>query len=261
MRELMMLMCLLSPPSMAALDTVYPDWFYPSFLELDDDALIAGDEDKSLMLFVMQSECPYCHEMVQTTFADPSVREHIEAQFLVVQIDMFGSREVMVGGQSMTETEFAKRLGIQFTPTLLVFDAALNLTQRIDGFLAPEAFLDRLSKPVVAVQRENSVLYINWPRECNEACQRLKAIRSSVDELTIVERNSNLEPWPSLYFADDVQGELVNTNAMFKPLHFRAILSWLSTKAYRDEPEFQRYLNRYADVLRDSGEIVEVWAD
>lgn len=126
---------------MGAMETVYPDWFKTSFMELEEDILEAKEAGKRLMLVFHQDGCPYCNAFVENNLAQKDIEETVRENFDVIEINMWGDREVTsVEGQEFTEKLFAERLGVQFTPTVLVFDESGQQTLRINGYYPPDKF-------------------------------------------------------------------------------------------------------------------------
>ena len=102
-------------------------WFHESFLDLGEDLKEAAAEGKGLAIFVEQAGCPYCRELHRVTLADPAVAKYIKANFVSVQLDLRGAREVTdFDGEAMEERKLVRRWGLAFTPTVLLFhpDAA-----------------------------------------------------------------------------------------------------------------------------------------
>lgn len=96
------------------------DWFHEGFLELEDDLATAVDEGKDLLIIVEQPGCPYCREMHQVNLRIPQIVDDIKDNFLVVQLDMRGSREVTdMDGTAMEERALVRKWGVTFTPTLI----------------------------------------------------------------------------------------------------------------------------------------------
>ncbi|WP_417680093.1 thioredoxin family protein [Roseibium sp.] len=96
------------------------DWFHEGFLELEDDLATAAEEGKDLLIIVEQPGCPYCREMHQVNLRIPQIVDGIKDNFLVVQLDMRGSREVTdMDGTAMEERDLVRKWGVTFTPTLI----------------------------------------------------------------------------------------------------------------------------------------------
>jgi thioredoxin-related protein len=124
-----------------AMETVYPDWFKTSFMELEEDILEAREAGKRLMLVFHQDGCPYCNVFVERNLAQKDIEETIRSNFDVIEINMWGDREVTsVEGEEFTEKRFAEQLGVQFTPTVLFFDEAGQHALRINGYYPPDKF-------------------------------------------------------------------------------------------------------------------------
>ncbi|WP_417684466.1 thioredoxin family protein [Roseibium sp.] len=95
-------------------------WFHEGFLELADDLEEAGNSGKDLLILIEQAGCPYCREMHKVNLRIPAVVDYIKENFLVVQLDMRGSREVTdLDGAAMEEREIVRKWGVAFTPTLI----------------------------------------------------------------------------------------------------------------------------------------------
>ncbi len=124
-----------------AVQTIYPDWFKTSFMELEEDILEAREAGKRLMLVFHQDGCPYCNIFVEQNLAQKDIVETVQANFDVIEINMWGDREVTsVDGEEFTEKKFAETLKVQFTPTVLFFDETGQHALRINGYYPPEKF-------------------------------------------------------------------------------------------------------------------------
>lgn len=94
-------------------------WFLNSFLVLKEDLADAAAQGKRLAILWDQRGCPYCLEMHRVNLADPDVNSYIRERFHIVQLDLYGAREVTdFDGQVLSERELARKYGIAFTPTV-----------------------------------------------------------------------------------------------------------------------------------------------
>ncbi len=126
---------------LGAMDTEYPDWFKTSFLELEDDILEAQEAGKRLMLVFHQPGCPYCNYFIERNLAQKDIENTVRDNFDAIEINIYGDREVTsVSGGEFTEKTFARELNVQFTPTVLMFDATGGLALRINGYFPPDKF-------------------------------------------------------------------------------------------------------------------------
>ena len=93
-------------------------------VDLREDLQEATDAGKRFAIVWEQDGCPYCKEMHLTNFADPEVRDYVERNFVVLQLNIWGSREVTdFDGEVMSEKALARRNRVRFTPTIQFFPA------------------------------------------------------------------------------------------------------------------------------------------
>jgi|TARA_B110000240_G_C13499297_1_gene453129 thioredoxin-related protein len=125
------------------------DWFHQSFLEIGDDAIEAGKTGKYLMVLIEQAGCPYCRELHRVNFQNEKILKHLQDNFLVVQLDLWGSREVVgLDGESFEERNWVTKNNIFFTPTTLIYTATesgdVKEVFRMPGYLKPFHYLSSL---------------------------------------------------------------------------------------------------------------------
>ncbi len=94
-------------------------WFHESFLDLREDMAAAAATGKQLAIFWEQKGCPYCRETHRVNLRIPEVVDYIKENFVVVQLNLWGDREVTdVDGKVTTEKKLARKYRVQFTPTM-----------------------------------------------------------------------------------------------------------------------------------------------
>jgi len=109
-------------------------WFSNTFLDLKDDLAEAASSNRRLVIFWEQRGCPYCRELHQVNLADDEIVAYLRANFLALQLNLFGSREVTdFDGAKMEERHLAARWRINFTPTLCFFPAMVTDAQGKSG--------------------------------------------------------------------------------------------------------------------------------
>ncbi|MBI5937242.1 MAG: thioredoxin fold domain-containing protein [Betaproteobacteria bacterium] len=120
-----------------------------SFLNLPDDLAEASKAGRILMVLYEQEGCPYCAKLHQLHFKDKAIVAGIKKGFDVIQLDIWGGREVTgFTGEAMTEKAFARKIGVQFSPTIAFYDAKGKEIYRMAGLHTQEQFkmeLDYLS--------------------------------------------------------------------------------------------------------------------
>lgn len=95
-------------------------WFSVTFKDMTEDLEAAAEAGKRLAVIFEQRGCIYCEKMHEQVFSDPEVSAYISANFMVVQMNLFGDEEVTdFDGTSLPEKEMAGRWGIVFTPTIM----------------------------------------------------------------------------------------------------------------------------------------------
>ena len=109
-------------------------WFHDSFLDLREDVGEAKAEGKQVVIMWEQRGCPYCREMHQVNLRIPEVVDYIKANFTVIQLNLWGDREVTdLDGEVTTEKKLARKYRVQFTPTLQFFPADIDESGKKPG--------------------------------------------------------------------------------------------------------------------------------
>lgn len=63
---------------------------------------------------------------------------------------------------------------------------------------------------------------------------------------------------PSMIFFDNSGHLVFRTDGLLKAFHTQSVLDYVASGAYRQEPEFQRYIDKRADALRAQGVTVDL---
>lgn len=64
---------------------------------------------------------------------------------------------------------------------------------------------------------------------------------------------------PSLVFFDAGGREVFRSEGYLRPFHLASTLDYVASGAYRDEPSFQRFIQKRADAMRAAGRKVDLW--
>ncbi|MBO6949471.1 MAG: thioredoxin family protein [Rhodospirillales bacterium] len=123
-------------------------WFTDSFLILKEDVEDAHAEGKRVAVFIEQKGCPYCKEMHEVNLAKPEITDFIKANFNVIQLNMWGAREVTdIDGKAMEERDLMRRWRVNFTPTVVFLPTPDEIEKgdtevaRMPGYFKPFHFL------------------------------------------------------------------------------------------------------------------------
>jgi len=140
-----------------ARETVYPEWFKDSFLDLREDIGDAAAAGRRVVIFFHQSGCPYCNLLVERNLSQKDIQDIMRKDMDVIELNMFGDREVTaLDGISKTEKAFADAMKVQFTPTLLFFDEQGRVILRLNGYIPPQNFKLALEYARGRLEREIS---------------------------------------------------------------------------------------------------------
>jgi thioredoxin-related protein len=137
-------------PKLGANGLYVQPWFLESFLELREDLEEAAAKGKRFVIFWEQKGCPYCKETHVVNLAKPEIAGYIQKHFVVLQLDLYGSRKVKdFDGEELAESALARKWGIRFTPTVQFFPPKLDAAKkngkelevaRLPGYLKPFPF-------------------------------------------------------------------------------------------------------------------------
>ncbi len=120
----------------------HPDWFKTSFLALDEDLqeAVKGGK-KGIVVYFGQKRCAYCKMLMEVNFKTPDIVTYTRRNFDVIPIDIWSPEEVtMPDGETLSEREYAQKLGTNFTPSLVFYDADGKIALRLRGYYPPYQF-------------------------------------------------------------------------------------------------------------------------
>lgn len=102
-------------------------WFNQTFMDLKEDHAEAKAEGKRFAVIFEQRGCVYCTKMHTEVLSQRYINDYVRANFRIVQIDIWGSREVTdFDGKKMPEKTLAERWGVMFTPTIVFLKEELE---------------------------------------------------------------------------------------------------------------------------------------
>ena len=306
-------------------DTTMPSWFYSSFLDINEDITELATNKKRLILFFHQPNCPYCYKFVTENLEDKKTKEKILKDFAVIDINLFGDKEVTdIDGNTYSEKEFARKYKVQFTPTIIFFDEKANQLLRLNGYMNLKKFniaLDYIKDREKSSYKEYMVQKLNQQSSGTliaepELFKSSKDLRNKGDgkEFAVFFESSNcvdceqlhnkllkdkvsrellkkinlyqldldstkslitpnkmivkIKDWakqleitnsPTIIFFDKDAKEIIRIESMVKTFHFQSIVDYVVSGEYKTEKEFQRYLTKRANAIREKGIDVNIW--
>ena len=120
----------------------YPAWFKQGFLDLDEDleeAVAAGKQ--GIIVYFGQKRCAYCKMLIDVNFKTPDIVTYTRRHFDVIPIDIWSPEEVTLpSGESLGQRQYAQKLGTDFTPSLIFYDADGRIALRLRGYYPPYQF-------------------------------------------------------------------------------------------------------------------------
>jgi thioredoxin-related protein len=120
----------------------HPAWFRETFLELQDDldsAIRFGK--RGLLVYFGQTSCAYCKALMEQDFGKREIAHYTRKHFDVIAINIHGEKSVTdFDGEQYTERSFAEKQGVNFTPTLIFYDAKGEQAFRLNGYQPPYQF-------------------------------------------------------------------------------------------------------------------------
>jgi thioredoxin-related protein len=306
-----------------------PPWFVETLLDFREDVADAAKERKRLLVYFGQDGCPYCKQLMETTFVETRIADKARKNFVAVALNLWGDREVTwIDGKRMSEKELGRLLKVQFTPTVLMFDEKAQVIARLNGYYPAnrlEAALDYVAarletkltlaehlntatkdaaSPTLNAQpfllppphdlaallkRSDKPLLVLVERKACASCDELHReglrrpeVAALLKRFNVVQLDAaaatplvapdgartDARTWtrqlalpyaPSLVFFDGSRGEVFRVEAYTRPFHLAAALDYVASRAYREQPSFQRFIQARAEHMRERGQAVELW--
>jgi len=111
-------------------------WFMKTFMDLKEDHAELFAQKKKFAIFFEQKGCPYCAAMHEKNLSQAYISDFIQKEFGVLQLDIFGSREITdFDGKTMEERKLSRRWGVLFTPTIAFIKKDLDGLDGMSGKL------------------------------------------------------------------------------------------------------------------------------
>jgi len=141
----------LPPPELGDDGLHKQPWFQETFLDLAEDLSEAAASGRRLVIIWEQRGCPYCKQTHQINFRIPRIVDYVKQNFFVLQLNMWGDREVTdFDGEVTTEKQLARKWRVLFTPTFQFFPDSLDAVRgktgdavevhRVPGYFKPFHF-------------------------------------------------------------------------------------------------------------------------
>lgn len=253
-----------------------PEWFKVSFLDLSEDNLEATEANKHLVVFFWQEFCAYCKNTIEKNLTQQSIRDVFDEHFDVVALNIWGDREVYgLDGEATTEKEIARSLDVQFTPTIIFFNAEGKPALRLNGYVSPaemQVALDYVQNKTYESQTIFEYLAANQPKSVNAELNTQPFIQNKTNLDIKGQPKAVLFEQTSCPDCDTFHRCVLSLDSVrerFKPFHTVQLDMWSSTpvttpsgetKAARDYARDMKIMYAPSLVLFDSdgSEIIRV---
>jgi thioredoxin-related protein len=126
----------------------FPAWFDDSpFLDLSEEIASAEQIGKQGLMVLFTTEgCYYCARFIDKSLGDPEIAAQVQQHFHSLGMEIFDDKELTdPAGDNLPIKDFAKREGVQFSPSILFYDTEGRRILRLVGYQAPERFRHVLS--------------------------------------------------------------------------------------------------------------------
>jgi thioredoxin-related protein len=109
-------------------------WFLESFLDIKEDMETAKANGKRLVVFIEQKGCIYCKKVQTEILVDPRINAYVRKHFEVLQIDLWGHKEVTdLDGEVTTERKVSRKWRSMFTPTIVFLPESVEKAKGKSG--------------------------------------------------------------------------------------------------------------------------------
>jgi len=147
-------------------DAKYPEWFKPSYLDLDEDLNEALQEGKKgLMVYFGLKRCSYCQAFMENTLAKPDIAKRVQDSFDAVGMDIFSDNEMQdPTGKAHVVKDFVTIKKANYSPTMIFYGKGGRELLKIVGYYPPDKFrqvLDYLD----GEHYERETLYVYMKRK------------------------------------------------------------------------------------------------
>jgi thioredoxin-related protein len=121
----------------------YPGWFKNDpFTDLSLELDNAREDGKhGLMVLFTTEGCSYCYVFIRRSLGDPELASFVQENFYSMGLEIFDDTDMTdPRGSEMSIKQFAKREGVEFSPTLLFYGDGGDRVLRVVGYQSPERF-------------------------------------------------------------------------------------------------------------------------
>jgi len=107
----------------------------------NEGATAAKTSGKYMLVDVYTDWCGWCKKMDRAVYGHPRVQQLLAESFIPIKLNAESEHVITNGTNQYTEQEWAKMLGVNAYPTIMVYDKRFQLISRFSGYREPEKFI------------------------------------------------------------------------------------------------------------------------
>ena len=112
-----------------------------SWKSFDEGAALASQTNKKLLVDVYTDWCTWCKKMDSDVYTDKAVIDVLNESFILVKLNAESDKTVRYEGKSLSETEFARAVGVTGYPSTLFFESSGKPITLLPGFVTAPKFV------------------------------------------------------------------------------------------------------------------------
>lgn len=113
----------------------------PRWHQWTEGVVATQTSGKYMLVDVYTDWCGWCKKMDREVYTHPQVQQLLAANFVTIKLDAESTNLITNGTNQYTEQEWAKMLGVEGYPTIMVFDKRFQLISRFSGYYEPKEFI------------------------------------------------------------------------------------------------------------------------
>jgi len=119
----------------------YPGWFKTSFLDFSADLQELDENKQGLMILFTTEGCSYCDQFIKRSLGNRVLARLVQDHFDSIGLEIFDDNEMTApDGSVLLVKEYAKDMGVGFSPTLIFLDKNGEVVLKRVGYLSPDKF-------------------------------------------------------------------------------------------------------------------------
>jgi thioredoxin-related protein len=113
-----------------------------SWKSFDEGATLARAEHKKLLVDVYTDWCTWCKKMDREVYTDEKVAGPLTTNYVLVKLNAESAKQLTYNGRTVTETQFARAMGVTGYPTTLFLDSDAKPITKVAGFIPGKDFVN-----------------------------------------------------------------------------------------------------------------------